>query len=1336
MTYKIKLSPYHKTFYYEWKLNQNRTDYHIVLDQELNGNLNIEQLEKGLVQFVNHHVLFNSHIIMENNELYWVKNNNISKLLYIENELLTYDYHNYIKEPIDLENGPLYRFLLFKTGLNQFRFILIGNHILLDALSTIDIYNKLSFYYNNNSEELFTNLSIINSINDLSENLHQYINQHSKNFKSFWKTKLENCEILSLDFLNISSHFEENIINDNSIQSKFGISEIYFELNKEQIQIISNIKRKYKITPYLFSKIIYAVTLYKYTQQNNFCICYPISIKEGIDLQFGAHVNLNLLPFSIHENLTFEELMNQSILFIKQLKQNNVNYGYIPYYEVNNLMKCKYDNIIFSSSNFQSYSLSFNDIDASVVKNSNIGFSHNIIFQFEADAQKIKFRLDYKHQNVSKYLINLFIQNYMNIYNQTLTYFLEDKKLDMLISRFIFNNAKGNLKLFNHPLSNLNFINKSQNITKLFELQVDKNPNSTALVYNNLQFSYKKINIRANQLANFIKTNIEIGKTHFVAFCLNRSEQMIISILAILKLGKAYCPLDPNFPKERIQYILNDANPDIILVENDTKDIIKNIYPEKQICINSKNILLKIHKQPYHNLNEPINSDNLTYLLYTSGTTGRPKGVMMGQASCVNRILFMIKTNEMTDNDSYLFKTNIIFDVSFSDIFCTLLSGGKLYITKKIFDINEIETLIKENNINICHFVPSQFKIFSNNVNLNHLKSLNKIMISGESIELRHFQRFLNQGKSFYNYYGPTETGEVTVKVFSSPRSDNKLKSNVSYIGKSFDHTNIYVLDKSLQFLPICATGELYLGGICIAEGYLNNSELTNEKFIDNPYQTDIEKNLNINSKLYKTGDLVRLTENGEIEYIGRIDNQIKIRGHRIELSEIENVMLTYPGMNQVAVIAKSLQKETSENDNNKTLICYYVAYNPISIENLNSYLSTKLPDYMVPIFYEKIDQLPLNSSGKLNIKALPEPSFEKNEQYMPSRNELERNLCDVWEKVLSLPSGKIGISDDFFRIGGNSINAIELLHKINKNFDVNISLAEFYIHKNIMKLSELIKNEINSLKGIIKLNNSYAKEKMFMVHPAHSGSEVYIPLAEKLTSLFQCYGIENYNLHHENKIKNISELAALYLRIMDENINNNETIHLLGWSLGGYFCLEMARQLEERGRKQIYIYLLDTFNHGGTQFEMKLDKNQFYEFIKNLNKFKNMNNVIHNEEYLDKVYLNTKIENLLANQKIPNKLNFSRVILFKAKELYSDHIETLENEILLLNIQDNRIAELLNSNSQLNIINAYGTNHISIADAHDLIIQEIKEYDRNPHFKLTLFQQEKEVNEQVSRAT
>ncbi len=367
--------------------------------------------------------------------------------------------------------------------------------------------------------------------------------------------------------------------------------------------------------------------------------------------------------------------------------------------------------------------------------------------------------------------------------------------------------------------------------------------------------------------------------------------------------------------------------------------------------------------------------------------------------------------------------------------------------------------------------------------------------------------------------------------------------------------------------VAIGVIGEMYIGGAGLARGYLNQPELTAKCFIANPFATAADQAKRY-TRLYKTGDLVRYLPDGNIEYMGRSDFQVKINGYRIELGEIETVLNRYPAVKQVVVLVK-------EHEGNKYLVAYYVAENEFNATDLKNYLSKNLPDYMLPHAYVYLKQFPLTINGKLDRAALPEPALVNADQYVAPRNELEEKMVSILEELLKVRP--IGIKDDFFRIGGNSILALKFVAKLKSQINLSLKISELFSSRDIESITALVNNR-KSYQPIVSMNKDRnQKNTLFMIHSGFSGCEVYNNLVTELDNDYHCYGIDNYNLYHDKKIDSLHKIAALYLGYIKLCQKNGNSYRLLGWSSGGTIALEIAAILEKEGVKDITVYLLDT---------------------------------------------------------------------------------------------------------------------------------------------------------------
>ena len=612
---------------------------------------------------------------------------------------------------------------------------------------------------------------------------------------------------------------------------------------------------------------------------------------------------------------------------------------------------------------------------------------------------------------------------------------------------------------------------KDKTIHQLFEEQVKKTPNNIALVFQDQTITYKELNNRANQLAHYIKltykniNNTELGGDTLIALLLDRSIEMIVSILAVLKSGAAYVPISPEFPQQRIDYILKDTQAQILISQLHLRDRLNQLDANLNIVYADSDYL----DYSVDNPNVQITSQNLAYVIYTSGTTGKPKGVMLEHQGIINRIQWMQSIYPLNYKDRVLHKTPYTFDVSVWELFWANWYGAAIVIAKPEGhkDCDYLYKEIVNNKVTITHFVPSMLDVFLEYIfsNKKYLQELKTVFCSGEALTLNTVNKFYqlteNSDIQLYNLYGPTE---VSIDVsFSLCQLDKKVT-----IGKPIQNTRLYILDKDLKPVQIGIEGELYIGGAGLARGYLNLPELTQEKFIDNPFATQKDKELGY-TRLYKTGDLCKWLDNGDIEYIGRNDFQVKIRGFRIELGEIENIISEIKDIQQVCVIAK---QRTISNQKQTILVAYYASdNNSLDSELIKDYIKDQLPEYMLPSAFIKLDKFPLTINGKLDRKALPEPNFTSNKSIATTT--LEKQLCKIWSQILSIPENQINTKLSFFDLGGDSLLVTRLKNQLMSLPECqNLSIADLFTYNTIDKLNSFLNQEKDDCISTNRQNN------------------------------------------------------------------------------------------------------------------------------------------------------------------------------------------------------------------------------------------------------------------------
>lgn len=796
----------------------------------------------------------------------------------------------------------------------------------------------------------------------------------------------------------------------------------------------------------------------------------------------------------------------------------------------------------------------------------------------------------------------------------------------------------------------------------LFEEQVKKTPDSIALVYENTKLTYHELNERSNQLAHYLIKQFSPKPDTLITLCLDRSEKMIITILAVLKSGAAYVPIDPQYPKERIKFIMDDTQARLMITDD--------WYVNAQSIFTHES---KINPMP------EVTNNHLAYVIYTSGTTGNPKGVMIEHRSVVNNAVFALnEIYDFTKGKKVTAFASYAFDSSIPEIFSPLLRGGELHVLSETvrLDAVNISNYIENQQINYIYLPPILLALIPRKI----YPSLKGVIYAGEPCDLQT-ALFWAQHVKLYNCYGPTETTvNATYKIISN--------GEIKIIGKPIDNVQCYILNSALQEVSVESIGELYIGGIGVARGYLNRPELTEKKFLVNPF--NIEKDAK-NNKLYKTGDLVRKLKNGDLEYIGRSDFQVKIRGFRIELAEIENAINSYSLNNvqitQNVVIAK------------KHLIAYYVASSKLNDDDIYNYLCQKLPKFMIPSFFVHLEKMPMTINGKIDRNALPPLKFSQSNDKL-FLNEVENNIRNMFAEVLEVPINYIKLCDDFFRLGGNSILAIQLATKINNYYQSHLSVADIFVGKNIECIGKLTLQKSVRWQNIIRFNESPQAKNLFMIHPGMGGCEVYAPLVEKLSIYFNCYGVDAYNLYHDEKIENLTTLSDYYLnsirQIMDET--NQREFHLLGWSLGGKIALEIAALLERSGVRNITLYLLDTLLYGDVNEDAD-------EFKKNLlSKGAELS-------YIEKSLALIDIAKKLHDCELSSNLNYTKVLLFKALLPSGQKLEDYELFRQKLLLKFNHIDQCLKSKNQIKVV-PLQEKHGDLLNQSDILIAEILNFN------------------------
>ena len=708
---------------------------------------------------------------------------------------------------------------------------------------------------------------------------------------------------------------------------------------------------------------------------------------------------------------------------------------------------------------------------------------------------------------------------------------------------------------------------RDRGVHQLFEEQAARTPNATAVVFGNDSLTYGELERRANHLANYL---IRLGATpdSLVGICLERSLEMVVGLLGILKAGAAYVPLDPAYPRDRIAYMLENAEIPLLLTQAQLRESLPST-DRRTVLVDSD--WLEITKQRQERPGLILNPENRAYVIYTSGSTGKPKGVEIPHRAVVNFLTTMAERPGMTASDRLLAVTTLSFDIAGLEIYLPLTQGACVEIVSREVSTDGRQLLekLRGSGATVMQATPATWRILLEAGWTGDPRL--KILIGGEAVPQKLANQLLQRSASVWNVYGPTET-----TIWSTLSKLEAEQSTVS-IGRPIGNTEIFILDKMLQPVPIGVAGELHIGGDGLARGYLKRPELTAEKFIVHPLNPDPK------ARLYKTGDLVRYLPNGNIEFLGRIDHQVKIRGFRIELGEIETVLRQHPGINETVVVARE------DIPGDKRVVAYFIPTGdtaPTTAE-LRAFLKEKLPEYMLPSVFVTLKSMPLTPNGKIDRRALPIPDqadLAPTGRFAAPKDVVESRLAQIWESVLGVR--QIGVRDDYFELGGHSLLAVKLMNRIEEAFGKNLPIATLLQAPTVEQLAAILRQKGSSppWSCLVPIQRSGSKPPFFCVHGILGNVLRFYDLARHLGSDQPFFGLQPQGLDGRQPCHTrVEEMAAHYIKEI-RSVQSEGPYFLGGYSFGGIVAFEMAQQLTAQNQEVGLLVLFDTFCAGPGQ--------------------------------------------------------------------------------------------------------------------------------------------------------
>lgn len=1029
----------------------------IIIPQKVDFKL----LEKAINILVERNDSFRLKFSLENNQPYQYVDSFSPSHLETINISSDEDLKNMAKKiaktPFAIFDSFLYDFRLVKYPDNHGGFIVRLHHLISDAWSGVfgasEIIRIYTALINNKDTSNITYPSYLSYITSEKE----YIESDKFNKdKIFWNSLFETVpEIARIPSKNtmLKSNLE-----CHSIRKLFTIS-------NPIIERINHFCKENKISIFNFFMATFSIYLGRISNLNEFVIGTPILNRSNVREKHTSGMFINSIPLKItqKDSMKFTELASSiSSNLFNMLKHQKYSYLYIlddlrrrshnlpSLYDVfisyQNVRSTAQDSEVPFDIHWHHNDFSSNSLDIHIFDMNDTG-SFNIAYDYQTA----------KYDEID--IIN--IQNrILNMINQI----LENTDISIDTIEIITPEEKNTL-LFDFNQTSLVYPN-TKTIAELFEEQVEKTPNKIALVFGHQKLTYQELNEKANSLAYYLR-NHGVSRNTLIGVMVNRSLEMMISMLAILKAGGAYIPIDPSYPKDRIEYMLSNSKAKMLLTQNHLKNLVDF---QNSICVDLENVSL--YSSPKDNLKNINLPEDLAYVIYTSGSTGLPKGVMLKQINIINFIYAMMNEFHFSDDEVVVSITTFSFDIFVLESLMPLLNGLKMVLAseQEQTDIKMFNDLCAQNKVTVFQTTPSRLQtMLIHDSDFNYLNTLKYILIGGEPFpaDLLNTLKKLCSSTKIYNMYGPTETA-----VWSSLK--DLSDSDSITIGKPIANTQMYILDKYQNPLPLGIPGELYISGDGVCKGYFQKDDLTQKMFMKNPFLP--------HTQMYKTGDLCKLLPSGEFQYLERIDNQIKIRGLRIELGEIESQIVAFGDIQKVCVVKQTI-------NHRDYISAYFTANKKIDVSALKKHLANHLTAYMIPSYFTQLENFPYTPNGKINKKALPIPETNSDSQKegKPARNNIDEKLIQLLSHLLNV--SHLSIDDNFAELGGDSLAAINLCAQIKNEFNVQLFVKDILETPVIQELSDKIaKNlnqesslEIKPTKKMSFYSASSAQKRMFL---------------------------------------------------------------------------------------------------------------------------------------------------------------------------------------------------------------------------------------------------------------
>ncbi|MGX7632183.1 amino acid adenylation domain-containing protein [Bacillus thuringiensis] len=1022
----------------------------------IHGPLNIGKVKSCFQQLINRHeALRTSFTIYEGEVVQQIDDEVMFELEYdlINKEETNFNFiiNQYIK-PFDLSKGPLFRVYLLKLTEEKHLLVFDQHHIISDGVSVNILISEFCKLYN---DVALTELKI--QYKDFAAWQNQLMNtEHLKKQEEYW------LQVFSKKIQPVSLPYDYSRPTHQSYEG----DKVTFKISRDQSKQLYKLSKQTGTTMYMLMFAAFNVLLAKYSAQDDIVVGSPIAGRQHPEVEDIIGVFINIL--CMRNNPKFDQ---KFVDFLQEVKTNTLQAFENQDYQFEDLVNKLHLPRDLSRNPIFDVMFVLQNMNQEVIEIDNLKF---IPYEFEQKTTQCDLKLEIVEAEEEfictfEYCTRLFkeetIHGFANHFLEIIGQVINNPNINLVDITMLTTSEEAFLQQMNDTWLDIPL---DMTVHQLFEEQVKKNPHLIAVTDEEGSLTYEELNKRANQLAHQLQ-NIDLRHNEPIGLVTGKNMNTVIGILGILKAGAAYVPIDPIYPTSRISYILEHSRLRII-VGDGTFDQAVNV--ETVINLSEEKTELKEHHtfkgryytykevkdQPTSNLDTSVSGDDTMYMIYTSGSTGLPKGVIVNHSNVVNFILWGIQKFGITSEDNLMQVTSNSFDISVFEIFGSLLSSATLHIVSKneLTNPKMLIDFLQRKQISIWHSVPTLMAQVQTMLS-NPLEKVRLVMLGGEawSINLAKQVKETFVNAEIYNMYGPTE---ATIWISSYNLSQSLEEITTIPIGTPVSNNKLYIMDENQHLCGINMPGEIYISGRNVTAGYYCNQEETNKKFIRNKITGEV---------LYRTGDIGRYLSNGNIEFLGRFDTMVKVRGYRVELAEIEKAILELDEVNQTVVVQ-------TKNEENQNLLCYYISSKEHNYNHIVEHLQKKIPIYMIPSRFIKLEEFPLTPNGKIDYKALPAENVSRNNDYVAPANKIEKQVAELWQKVLNLDV-EIGVYDDFFELGGNSLLVIKLEVELEKHqlFKEGMNLFEL---NTVKKQASYIQRE-----GEVKENNDYneAKKKM-----------------------------------------------------------------------------------------------------------------------------------------------------------------------------------------------------------------------------------------------------------------